>query len=120
MSLKSTQVASAGADPYGADLVRLFLADDALILDLDREPVTVEVLAGDDQVLLHRDREGLPAAIEVVGLRAHRLLTVSRMDDDPPHIEDRAMEVAARLAAGERLQRLSPVTRRRPRRGPHP
>lgn len=80
--------------------MRLYLGDDVLILDLDREPVTVEVLAGDKTILLHRDREGRPAAIEVIGLRDHRFLSVTRLDDEWPRPEDRAIEVAALIAAG--------------------
>lgn len=80
--------------------MRLYLGDDVLVLDLDREPVTVEVLAGDETILLHRDREGRPAAIEVIGLRDHGLLTVTRLDDASPHPEDLAIELAARIAAG--------------------
>lgn len=98
-TLDTRRVAATPPAAYRADTMQLLIAEDALILLLDREPVTVERLAGDDQILLHRDRQGRPAAIEVLGLRAHGLLSVSRLDDDAPQPQYRAMEIAARLAA---------------------
>lgn len=80
--------------------MRLYLGDDVLLLDLEWEPATVEVLAGDETILLHRDREGRPALIEVLGLRDHGLLSVTRLDDESPRPDDRAIEVAALIAAG--------------------
>lgn len=99
-TLDTRSVTIAPPVPYGADTMQLLIAEDALVLLLDREPVSVERLAGDNQILLHRDRQARPAAIEVLGLRAHGLLSVSRLDDDAPQPEDVAMEIAARLAAG--------------------